>query len=392
MKGLRNLVPITADADGNAPSQIELLRVGDWHTPWHGDFQLTTEDLGQFVANFTSGVGLVEGDKQAPINFGHFMSGEAAGWISSLSVSDDGQALLGNVEWVEEARTAIKAKKWKYISPEFNPRSWPWEDPEEEHHFVNNVLTGAGLTNIPLFKKLKPITASRVAKNGVKADETKPNEEGEDMNLADILAKAVADRTDEEKAFINDHKAELTEDQVKQIEAEEDETPDPVTPAAPAENTPDGSVTNDVQKDEEDPEGGKTAPITASAVRGMTDEQISKLTADAQAGREALTKLERSEATAFVKTHIAAGRIKTDQETATVNMILASKGEARTTLESFISTLPASPLLADEQGNGGDAPAKPGVTKEETEVADSFGNTPEEIAEYKAKQAEKEGK
>lgn len=388
MKGLRNLVPIQADAEGNAPSVIELLRTGNWHTPWHGDFSFTTEDFQQFVTNFSDGIGLVEGDKQAPVNFGHFMSGEAAGWIKSLVVSEDGQALLGNVEWTDEARDAIRAKKWKYISPEFNPRSWPWEDPEEENRFVNNVLTGAGLTNIPLFKKLKPITASRLADKGVKASEEKPNEEGESMNIADILAKAVQDRTDEEKAYLNDHKAELTEDQTKQLETEAGAEV-PAQGQTPAEKTGDGSITNDVQKDENDPEGGKSAPITASALRGMTDAELTKLAADARAGREASDKLARNEATAFVETHIAAGRIKTDQKDATVNMILASTGEARTNLETFIGNLPASPLTASEQGNGGEGESEVTVNEHEKTLAEDFGNTEEEIAEYKKKEAAK---
>lgn len=371
MKGLRNLVPIAADASGNAPSEIELLRTGNWHTPWHGDFELTTEDLEQFVANFTSGVGLVVGDKEAPINFGHFMSGEAAGWISSLEVRDDGQALIGHVQWIDEAREAIKAKKWKYISPEFNPRSWPWEDSEEEHHFVNNVLTGAALTNIPLFKKLKPITASRLASPGVKADQTKPNEEGESMNLAEILAKAVADRTDEEKAFLEEHKAELTEEQQAQLdgEVETPETPEePETPETPAE-------------------GG--APVAASAIKGITEAELTQLRADAQAGRAAMAKLEKKEASDFVATHIAAGRIKSDQKDNTVQMILASKGDERTKLESFISSLPVNALLADESGHGGDADEDKPVelTDEEKKLAKAFNNTDEDLAEFKKKES-----
>lgn len=53
-------VAIKADAQGNAPATIELLRIGDWHTPWHGDFEITMADLHEFAAYFEKGVGLVE--------------------------------------------------------------------------------------------------------------------------------------------------------------------------------------------------------------------------------------------------------------------------------------------------------------------------------------------
>lgn len=373
MKGLRNLIAIKADSEGNAPSVIEVLRVGDWHTPWHGDFQITTEDLNQFVANFQSGVGLVASDKQAPVNFGHFMSGEAAGWITSLEVSEDGQALNANVEWTEDAASAIKAKKWKYISPEFNPRSWPWEDPEEEHHFVNNVVTAAALTNIPLFKKLKPITASRLPGEPVKADKSS-KQEGESMNLEEILAKAAAERTDEEKAFLDEHKAELTEEQTKQLEAEvEVEAPaTPETPKAPAA--------------EEAPEGG--APVSAS-VQGISDAELAQLRADAKAGREAKAELERTNAAALVDSHIAAGRIKSDQKEATVKMILASQGDARTSLESFLAALPVNGLLASEQGTATAEAEDVTLTKEEEDLAKAFGNSEDDLKATKEAEAGK---
>ena len=92
------------------------------------------------------------------------MADKAAGWIKRIRVEavNGTAALMGDVEWTPAAVQAIKDGEWRYLSPEFNPRGYPWEDPEQEFTFVDNVLTGAALTNIPLFKKLKPITASRI--------------------------------------------------------------------------------------------------------------------------------------------------------------------------------------------------------------------------------------
>jgi len=372
VKGFRNLVALEADANGNAPATIELLRVGDWHTPWHGDFEITADDLTRFVSNFEAGVGLVEADKQAPINFGHFGSGEAAGWITRVEATEDGQVLTGHVEWTEDAAQAIKAKKWKYISPEFNPRAWPWEDPEEEFHFVNNVITAAALTNIPLFKRLKPITASRLApkEQGVKADTS--NQEGDHMTLVldEVRVKEVTDLTDEEKTFLEESKAELTAEELTKFGIEADAEGD-----------------EEEEEEEEKPAAGG-APIDASAINAVTPEELAQLRADAKAGQEARQILAEREARDFVKTHIAAGRVKSDQLDNTVKMLLASKGSERNGLEAFIAGLPENKLLASEQGDAGKGAAEPTISDEEKALAESFGNTPEEIEEYKKSQAE----
>ena len=165
MKGFVTKTPIKADSNGQVPSTINLLKAGTWNTPWHGDFELTGEDLEEMVANFAEGVGLVaEDETKAPLNYGHMMADKAAGWIKRIRVEavNGTAALMGDVEWTPAAVQAIKDGEWRYLSPEFNPRGYPWEDPEQEFTFVDNVLTGAALTNIPLFKKLKPITASRI--------------------------------------------------------------------------------------------------------------------------------------------------------------------------------------------------------------------------------------
>ncbi|WP_338480840.1 phage protease [Rhodococcus sp. DN22] len=149
----------------------------------------------------------------------HASYDKAAGWISHVYVSDDGESLLGDPEWTPSAVEAIKGGEWNYISPEFDPRDWSWEDPEEEYHFVNNVLTGAARTNIPLFKKLNPITASRIKpEKAIKASATGDGDkhnQGEPMDLKEIRGKQVADLTEEEKTFLSENKADLTAEELK---------------------------------------------------------------------------------------------------------------------------------------------------------------------------------
>lgn len=208
MKGFVTKAPIKADKNGNVPTTINLLKAGSWNTPWHGDFELTGDDLEEMAGHFGEGIGLVDEDeKQAPLNYGDLAGDKAAGWMKRLYVQavNGTAALLADVEWTPAAVQAIKDGEWKYISPEFNPRGWPWEDPEQEFTFVDNVLTGAALTNIPLFKKLKPIRASRIPPfTAVTASQPgggDKHNQGEPMKLEDILAKQVSERTEEEKAL-----------------------------------------------------------------------------------------------------------------------------------------------------------------------------------------------
>lgn len=346
IKAFHNLVKISADAQGNAPKTIEILRTGTWKTPWHGEFETTPEDIAQFVVNADKGIGLVEADPKIPLNYGHTSWEKAAGWIPKLYASEDGNALLGDPEWTPAAIQAIKDGEWKYISPEFNPRDYPWEDPEQEYKFVSNVLTGAALTNIPLFKKLKPITASRLPNKKVKASAAGNSDKskGEQMKLEEILAKEAAELNDEEKAFLEEHKADLTAEQLTTfgLAAEAPETPE--TPEQP--ETP------------EEPETPETpgTPVEASAIKGITDEELAQLRADAAAGREAQQKLAQNEASEFASARIKAGQIKSGQKEQVVKILLASRGEDRKTLETFLKELPENKLVTDgELGDGGAA-------------------------------------
>lgn len=344
IKAFRTLVKIEADAEGNPPKTIELLKTGSWETPWHGEFEITPQDIQEYVRHFEQGVGLVEADKQAPINYGHAAHDKASGWMKKLYTDESGTAVLTDPEWTPAAIEAIKAGEWKYISPEFNPRNYPWENPEQEYEFVPNVLTGAALTNIPLFKKLKPVTASRLPSKTVKAAATGDSEkhnEGDHMTLEEIRAKQVADLTAEEKAFLADNKADLTTEELTKYELGEAETETPPAPEDPV-----------VPADPETPPTPEGVEASAKVV-GISADRLAKLEADAAAGRKAQDKLERNEAAATVSASVKAGQIKSDDAEKWTNQLLASKGADRTQLEALLKGLPVNKELGEELGDGG---------------------------------------
>jgi hypothetical protein len=378
---IRN-IKIEADAEGNLPKTLQLLHVGNWNTPWHGDFETTEADIHEYVANYNDGVGLPEdADGLAPVNYGHKGSEKAGGWLSNIRAEyvKDRLSVVADVEYTPAGEKALREREYRYISPEFNPRALPWEDPEQEWRFVANVITGAGLTNIPLFKKLKKVAASE------RPDSSNQNNQGETMTLEEIRAKQVAELNDEEKAFLAEHKSELTAEELKPYGLEE--TDEEAAKAAADKEAADKAAVEKAAADAKAAEDQRI--VEASAVlKGLTPEKLAQLQADAQAGREAKQQLAENEATTFIKASIASGRVKPDQQTDAVKLLLASKGEQRTQLEAFINGLPANKLItADELGNGKTEPVPVELSKEEETLASDFGNTPEEIAKYKETQS-----
>lgn len=372
-------VSIKADASGNPPSRIHLMSAGHWHAPWHGNFEMTDKDLAEMVSNFDAGVALVEGSKKLPINYGHDISGKAAGWITGLSVENDGTELWGDVEWTTNGKKMIGEGEFRYISPEWNPRSFPYQDPEDEDLWLNNVFTGAGLTNIPLFKKLKPVMASRVTGHSDK------RKKGENMiKLEEVRVKKPEDLNDGERTFLAEHQADLTDEERKTFGIED---------ADAAKSKADAEAKAQAEKEAADKaaaEEAEKAKQASTKTGGLTANQIKQLQADAKAGREAQQELLKTRLTASVKTHVDRGAIKSDQLDQTVNLLMASSETQRANLEQFLADLPNNELIGGEMGKGVQGSADPVLTDVEKDFAKDFNLTPEEITEYKKSKESKE--
>ena len=323
---IRN-IKIEADANGVAPATLQLLIVGSWNTPWHGDFEISAEDIDQFVANYKANIGLpADSEGKIQVNYGHASWDKAAGWMSNLRAEeDDGRlSLVADVEWTADALAAIKAGEWRYISPEFNPRALPWEDPEEEWRMIANVLTGAGLTNIPLFKKLKKVAASE------RPDSSNKSNQGEPMSLKleDIRTLEASAITADQRKVLEDNKAELSTEELAKFDIKADQKP-----ADPAPNNVEGDA----------------APVTINA------SELASLKAAAQQGVDASEKLAKKEASDFASARIAAGQVKSGDKETLENILLASSGESRKALEDFLTGLPVNASIGQELGDGGKA-------------------------------------
>lgn len=332
-------IGLRADASGNPPDSIHVMSVGHWHAPWHGNFEMTPDDLAEMIVNFEEGVGSVAGSKKLPVNYGHDISGKAAGWVTALRLENGGDELWADISWTPYGTQMLADNEFRYISPEWNPRSFPYQDPENEDTWINNVFTGAGLTNIPLFKKLKPIMASMVG-----SSDTSKQTQGGDMDLTQVRAKKPEDLSDEEKTFLDEHKTELTDDERTTFGLVDED--------AEAKAKAEQEAKDKAEKDAADKAAAEAeASKQASANGGLSASQITQLQADAKAGREAQQELLKSRLTASIDAVISRGAIKSDQREAGVKVLMAASNGNLTELLTFLQALPDNALLASEIGN-----------------------------------------
>lgn len=369
---------LQASADGQFPKVIELFHTGSWRTPWHGDFDVTEADLDEAIGHFNAGVYRVQGTEPLTGTLDH-LGGESPAAYRILGLFRDGDRLMANVEWTALGKEKLERDEYRYVSIEFYPASMPFENPEVEGEILKNVVTGGTLTNDPLLKKLKPVMASARAGDGDK-------HKGETMTLEEIRAKQVAELTDEEKAFLAEHKSELTAEELKTYGLEEEE--DEAAKAAAAKEAADKEAADKAAADALAAEEAKKLEASAKKL-GIEAKELAQLRADAKAGREAKEQLATNEARQFVQASIAAGRVKSDQQDNAVSLLLASSGKQRTALETFINSLPENPILKAEAGSGKPEPeTEVVITDEEKDLGSDFGNSADEIAAFKKSQSE----
>lgn len=341
---------VSADDKGNIPTVIELLRLGSWRTPNHGDFMVTMSDLEEYVQHFVDHISLPgNGAEGAPIDYKHEREAKAAGWIKRVYISED--SLMGEIVWTPQGKQAIVDGEFKFFSPQFYPKGrGGWPDPENSDIFVDNVLVGGGLTNIPLFKSLTPVKASASNKNDpegnvtiyIKASEIKENE---NMNLADIRAKEADQLSDEEKDFLaqDANKSQLTDEEKTKFGL--------AVAAAPAETEEQKVAREAKEKADADAaaaaeaaNANPTAPAVAASI--ASGESVVIKASEYQALRSTAEDYRLEKATQEVKVHVARGAIKADQVGEWAKRIVADPTAAK-----LLEGLADNPVLADEQGS-----------------------------------------
>jgi len=332
---------IRADSKGNVPTKIEILKVGMWRTPYHGDIMVTPDDLLEYVDNFDAGIGYVK-ETGAPIDYKHEEWDKAAGWMKRLYV--EGETLFADVEWTPQGKQMLADKEFKCFSPQFYPKGrGGWMNPEDYEDIVENVVVGGGLTNIPLFKGLSPIMASAAfggtdGEKGIIFISASTKEKSMPV-LEDVLAKDVSTLTEEEKTLIANNQDKLTVEQKTKFGIEaETPTPEPKKEEAPVADTT--TVPQEL------------APVMASLKSG---ESVVVKASELASLKASQARFEKQEAENIVKAHIARGALKADQVDAWTDRLVAASGDTRKALEDALTALPENPDF--KQAIGSDAGA-----------------------------------
>ena len=324
--------PFSFDEDGDAaedakvviPDTIHLIPIGQWEHDVYGPILITASDIREFVQNFNAKI-----RKGVPITAGHegFEELPAKGWIVEVEARDTG--LWGKVEWNEGGIESLSDKEFKFFSPEFYR---DYEDPQT-HQIYRNVLTGGALTKSPYFKELEAIVFSEQKLK--KQFNTNTNM----FELKDLVVKDITTLTDEEKAFLKEHKAELTDEQKSALTAIIDEPETVEQKEAREKKEADDKAAADAKAIEDanvaaglNPDG--TAKVEASEKNKgkmiqMSEVEVALLRKQADEGAQAFAEIRKNKITASVKA-------MTYSESNKAGKFLPKSGA---TLQAFIESL-----------------------------------------------------
>jgi len=265
--------------------ELQVLKPGKWDHPNYGMVEITPEIQQEFVDNFNKDLRAHSSSIGLPVDEEHYSDKGAVGWIKQL-INKGNEGLFAMVEWNSKGRQMIKDAIYRFFSPEFY---FQYEDPEDRRLY-NNVLIGGALTNRPYFKELNPVVLSE-------------NLIIKTMNIKDLIAKNLADLTDDEKAFVTSHYAELDEEnknkfeELKPQETEEEKKAREDAEAkakadAEAEakkKADDEAAAEQAKKDEEAKE------MSEKKMLSISEAEVKKLREDAAVGVQAKAELAKKE-------------------------------------------------------------------------------------------------
>jgi phage I-like protein len=205
----------------NSSEPVEILRTGNFNHGFYGGFDITTDVLKSFKKNFDERARRID----IAVDYFHENYAEAAGWIKNIILQDNDTRLFATVEWTDVALEKINKKEIKYLSAEFD---LDYVDSETGKEY-GPTLFGAGLTNRPHVKDMKPVFNEN---NTIKKDDNMDFEnileaigglsDDQKMQIAEKLgfsAKKTSDNIDADKKLADDSVIKKLTDEVKILKA-----------------------------------------------------------------------------------------------------------------------------------------------------------------------------
>lgn len=368
-----------ADANGGKFQRFwkQIVKFGDYVDPNNprGKMRLNKSWADRAVQNFKDKVA-----GRIPVPVGHPKgAGELAtanrGELMDMSVRDDG--IWGLLE-IRDGKTAQDIE---------DDRLWDVSISFDDHYVdkktgkdVGPTILHVGLVDNPYLKGMEPFQALGDAFGGVMLSESANNNNGEEPIMTKVK---------------NERDFEVT------VKYKDGETDKELKVAAGAEVEVPEAVAEEVTKQFTD----ATAPAaeeTEAEKKAREDKEAADAKEKDVADREAAAakkeeELAEKEAGIAYQTLLSEGKIVPAQKdtfmalsrkaSATVELSDGSQKTVGTLLAELFTQGRKVVALDDEQGGqgggGNDNNEEAKVTDEETSLASSFGNTPEEIAEYK---------
>jgi len=349
-----DLSKLTFSEDG--PQEIQVLPTGKWNHPAYGPIVIDASDVSEFKQNFDKGL-----RRDIPITEGHetFDEKPAIAWFKEL-IDKGAGGLWATVEWTKKGKTLLAERAYKYFSPEFYSE---YEDPEtREIH--ENVLVGGALTNKPYFREMQAVVLSEIT---LKNPNYSFNETT--MTIKDITSKKVEELSAEEKAFLKEHKEELSTEELATFGSVLEEAGD-------GSGTGAGEGAGDEGKGGEGEgagagEGGEGAGAGEGAGEGagaggqanasekfvkMSASEVKALTDMANRGAQAFAELRKSKIETATKTLVfseqnSKGKILPKDEAKVFNFMLGLTDAQRKTFAEIVEAIPSTNLFS-ESGAG----------------------------------------
>ena len=329
---------------GELPSEIQIVPTGKWNHPAYGEMEITPADITEMKRNFDDGVRL-----DLPITAGHDngMSGgelPAVAWYGEL-IDKGVNGLWSTVDWLSEGADLIKERSFKYFSSEFYA---DYEDPETGER-RKNVLVGGALTNRPYFKEMTPVGA--FSETGIMSQSFT-----EDMKLKDILAKKPTELSETEKAFVLEHKSELTAEQTTAFASVFDESAPEESEEEKAEREAkeqgDANEAKGLNRD-----GSVKIEASEKGIVKISATEYATLQEKANKGHQAFAEVEKMKLDKEVEKLVfsssnAEGRILPKGKDAVVSFMVALSEKQRDQFRNILNSLPTHKLFG-EMGDAG---------------------------------------
>ncbi len=184
-------------SDDSDSSWVQAMPLGTWMHPVHGAIVISKDRIKAFADNVN---GNVRG-QDLDIDYEHKEKiSDAAGWVREARVNfsdpdPKARGLYLLVEWTTEAAEKIRAKAFRYFSPEFVTS---WIHPATQQRY-SDVLFGGALTNRPFLKGILPINLSEMTEHpkvdGTSTDDNEGDNEV-DRELLEQIAKSLGVKFD----------------------------------------------------------------------------------------------------------------------------------------------------------------------------------------------------